>query len=224
MKKVYLKNLIAFAAAFVLTACQGSHPGNRESNPFKGTAQEIKDGAVPLTDRTPKTQSYVGDLFQFDVDNGTNKKFVFNFSQGVNKSYTVNFRMLVDKVAYTAKLELPPELQGKVSWTQSGSAWVLSWTPAANIIPATKGSLTFDAKIVLVATTNDVKSQKIIANKDLSTPVQITVQRHEAEPKIVRVEGINEKAVYKSTQPLAVRLVVSDPAMGQQRDPVINFT
>ena len=219
-KRIFSKqNITAAIAAIALMGCQGSDPLKRESNPHKGFTSF--EEAVPAHDQKPRPQAYVGDLFVVNVDNGQDNTLFFNFSEGVAKSYKVNFRMLVENVTYTTKLELSEEAQKLgISWNSNGT---LSWTPPVKTIPATRGSVSFDGKIVLVPSTTDSKAQKLLTNKQLATKIKLVVSRQEAEPKIVRVEGINEKTVHYSAKPTAFRITVSDPAMGEQRDPVVHF-
>lgn len=223
MEKETFNKILTAAMALALVACQGSDPLKRESNPVKNYS-DVTEKAVPYQDQSARTQFYSGEAFEFGVVNDKKQKYVFNFVQGTSKTFTVNFRMLVDKVTYKANLELPEELKDKgIQWIQSGPSWTLSWTPARGTIPATKGSLTFNAKIVLVATTNDEKAKKLLANKDLSTPVEITVQRPEIEPTI-KISGLNEKTIYKADKTVPFTLVVADPAMSQETDPAIKFS
>lgn len=211
-KSIFSKTILAAVAALTLIGCQG-----RESNPMKGYSN--LDEAVPLNNQKPRTQAYLGDLFEVDVNNG-DKKMVFNFTQGVAKSYNLSFRMLVEKVTSTAKLELPAEWQNKgIQLVPSGSGWVLSWTP-----PLVKSSISFDAKIVLTASTSDIKTKKILENKDLSLPITIAVQRQEAEPKITGISGIDSKTTYKADKPVSLRVAVMDPNKNDSKeDPFIFF-
>lgn len=217
-KSIFSKLAIAAAAALVIVGCQGSDPLKRESNPIKNY-QTIADNAVPLHDQKQRTQAYASDLYVIDVNDNGKTTMVFNFAEGVSKTYNLNVRMLVEKVTFVAKLELQKEAEGKgISWNPNGT---LSWNPPAKTIPPTESSVTYKGKVVLVPSTNDPQAKKLLANKDLSTNIEIKVSRQEATPTIKAVEGISEKSVYQNAVPL--RIVVSDPAMGDVRDPMVRF-
>lgn len=217
-KSIFSKLTITALAALFIGGCQGSDPLNRESNPVKDYKAVVENG-IPLQDQKQRTQAYASDLYVIDVNDNGKSTMIFNFAEGVAKTYNLNVRMLVEKVTFVAKLELPKEAEGKgISWNPSGA---LSWTPPAKIIPATESSVTYKGKIVLIPSTNDPKALKLLANKDLSTNIEIKVSRQEASPSIKAVEGINDKTVYESS--VQFRLVVSDPAMGQVRAPVVQF-
>lgn len=219
MKKSTFSKLTSVAlAALVMGGCQGSDPLNRESNPVKDY-KEIIDEAIPLQDQKQRTQAYAGDLYVIDVNENGKTKMIFNFAEGVQKTYQLNVRMLVEKVTFTAKLELPKEAEGKgITWNPSGS---LSWTPPSRTIPTTQSSVSYKGKIVLIPVTTDPKAIKLLANKDLSTEIEIKVSRLEAEPKIKAISGINDKTVHPGA--FNFSLTVSDPAMGEVRNPVIQF-
>lgn len=219
-KSIFSQQTVAALMALILMGCQGSDPLNRESNPVKDY-KKITDEAVPLHDQKLRQQSYAGDLYVLDVSENGKAKMIFNFAEGVAKTYNINIRALVDKVVYRAKLVLPSEAEGKgITLSSDGK---LSWTPPAKTIPATQGSVTYKAKIILEASTVDAQAKKLLANKDLTTDIEIKVSRQEAEPKIKSIEGINEKAVYESNQKVKFRMTVIDQAMSEVRSPVIHF-
>ena len=217
-KSIFSKLTIAAIAALVLGACQGSDPLKRESNPVK-SYKTVTDEAVGIHEQKQRDQAYATDLYVIDVNENGKSTLVFNFVEGVAKTYKLNIRTLVDKATFTAKLELAKEAEGKgITLNPNGS---LSWTPAAKTIPMTDSSVTYKGKIVLVAATTDTKAQKLLANKDLSTPIEIKVSRQEATPTIKSIEGINDKTVYSAAVPF--RVTVNDPAMSDVRDPMVRF-